>query len=115
LVSDYGTSLTSRYILNAESFDLDNAYTFGLGTEELLTSNFSIYPNPASHHLTVNFNTLAHMDVLRIYSLEGKLITSIPLENTDNGVVTVSVEDLVPGQYIVRCGPSYQRFTVSTY
>jgi len=115
LVSDYGTSLTSRYILNAESFDLDNAYTFGLGTEELLTSNFSIYPNPASHHLTVNFNTIEHTDVLRIYSLEGKLIISIPLENTGSGVITVSVEDLVPGQYVIRCGTFYQRFTVYDY
>ena len=87
-------------VINNPSIDTTVAFVEGLNplsTEQMSTSNFSIYPNPANDVLNITMkNTLEKVDAAEIYDINGKMITeSIVADNT------VSVKALSTGSYII--------------
>ncbi|MBA3649172.1 MAG: T9SS type A sorting domain-containing protein [Chitinophagales bacterium] len=56
------------------------------------------YPNPTSDFMNLNIQSLDHPDVINVYDLSGKLITSYQVINTEIKVG----ENLLPGIYLVK-------------
>jgi minor extracellular serine protease Vpr len=67
-----------------------------LGTEEISTNDFSIYPNPATSGLSINFDGNKVIEKIEIYDISGKLIQ----ENLNTN--TINIEKLNFGTYILR-------------
>ena len=71
------------------------------GINEVETSSFTIYPNPATDILTVNGEGLAE-----VYNTLGQMVIS---ENV-NGTAQLNVNNLESGVYFVRMNGATQRF-----
>ncbi|OYT15753.1 MAG: hypothetical protein B7C24_11295, partial [Bacteroidetes bacterium 4572_77] len=59
---------------NAETFTVLIDECIGLGEVSSYTNNLYIYPNPASHQLSLNTNQ--NMLQIRIFNLSGQLVSS---------------------------------------
>ncbi len=64
------------------------------GVNELISSDFSIYPNPANNVLRINTNQ--SIEEINIYNVSGSLVRTI-LNNTS----TINISDLNKGMYIL--------------
>jgi len=67
-------------------------------------SNISIYPNPLNNEGTLKFEMGAQNDVMiEIYSLQGKLIRTVPLKNVPSGSHTINfnADEFAAGTYLV--------------
>ena len=62
-------------------------------------SNISVYPNPAVETITVN--GLQDNQTIRIYDLQGRLISATP---SQAGQTTVNVSNLQHGSYLLQVG-----------
>ncbi|MBK7129871.1 MAG: Omp28-related outer membrane protein [Crocinitomicaceae bacterium] len=105
-----GSSVTSRYIINAETFDIDNAVINDLSIENEKVVDFILFPNPCNTFLTVRLNELTTVQEMTIFSADGKLVLSISIEPDSNLEFTFSIHDLEPGSYIIRCGSAFRHF-----
>ncbi len=101
------TDKTGRFWVN----DLKNGeYTFGMrdasavGMKEIPAINkqqsFAVIPNPANDHLFLQFKEKIFIKNIRVYSLQGAIIKSLPVNNSVESV-PVDISYLVPGQYII--------------
>jgi hypothetical protein len=59
---------------------------------------FDLYPNPASHELTVNIFNTAHTSQYQIFDLQGIEIKSGQMKNQ----IIIPVHDVINGNYIFR-------------
>jgi hypothetical protein len=67
-------------------------------------SNISIYPNPLRNEGTLKFEMGSQNDVMiEIYTLQGKLIRTVPLKNVPSGMHTINfnADEFAAGTYIV--------------
>ena len=65
-----------------------------------LAVDISIYPNPTSDYLTINFHNYIALDgVVRIYDVSGKEVMSVELERASN---VLNLAHLVSGVYIYK-------------
>jgi hypothetical protein len=62
------------------------------------SANFSIYPNPATAHVTVLFNTSVS-GTISIIDLNGRAVMSIPVSGN---IANISTADLLSGVYIIK-------------
>lgn len=72
---------------------------------EFGNSVFSIYPNPAFAVANVEIHVpFSESDVIEIFSVDGRFVSSYALSNLHSeNTIRISVTDLPPGQYIMRC------------
>lgn len=74
-------------------------------TEEILSFNASIYPNPASNYLKVKFQlTQSELTNIVIFDTKGFNIKTVMSKNLDQGLVefNVDISDLKNGIYFLR-------------
>ncbi len=92
-------------IVNAEDFKLDE-----LGTEDVeqLDFNFSVYPNPTSDVLFLNFEKEGKQQV-SIYNVSGKLVDSQWVDFSNEASVNVS--NLPKGVYLISVATDGQSFS----
>ena len=62
------------------------------------SANFSVYPNPATAHVTVLFNTSVS-GTISIIDLNGRAVMSIPVSGN---IANISTADLLSGVYIIK-------------
>ena len=80
-----------------------------LSTEEnILKSNFSIYPNPVKDVLYVE-NTNGNIEIIQLYNTYGQLIKTIKF-STFEGTQKLNLSDLSSGLYIIRTQNSSIKF-----
>ncbi|MBK7573422.1 MAG: Omp28-related outer membrane protein [Bacteroidetes bacterium] len=116
LVSKYdGMAVTSRYILNAETFDLDSAQVSTVGINDPTRVGFSVYPNPASDYLVVRFGAMPLADELEVISVDGKTVRTLRVTMDADMEYVVSIEDLAPGVYFINNGASVIKFVKTGY
>ena len=95
-----------NYILSDN--EIDSLYKLGIPSKNIPVysdnSNLSIYPNPAVDVLYLKYSIKNNNDIyVNIYSLSGKIIRSIEMNNQPaSGVMKIAVDDLVPGIYFIR-------------
>ncbi len=74
-----------------------------LGLDEKSALNVSIFPNPMEDKITFQVATETVIDVIEIYSSEGKLIESIQ-PNFVEGRMTINTDKFENGTYLVKVG-----------
>ncbi|MDQ3047913.1 MAG: T9SS type A sorting domain-containing protein [Bacteroidota bacterium] len=68
-------------------------------TETENNPNLSIYPNPTSNNLNIDYSTNSKNYLLRIIDATGRIISS---ENKSSGLQVISTESLQPGIYLLN-------------
>ncbi|HMM12958.1 MAG TPA: T9SS type A sorting domain-containing protein, partial [Bacteroidales bacterium] len=68
------------------------------------TKSISVYPNPASHNINVQFSDVpAGMYAVELISAAGQVIYLPPLKvETANALLPISLQDVVSGAYLLR-------------
>ncbi|WP_269236930.1 endonuclease [Flavobacterium flavigenum] len=75
------------------------SHTIKLSNEEFNTTEFSIYPNPVTHHFTINFKDGSlESFTIAIYSLLGQKV--FERQNTNNK--TIEVQNFSKGTYLIK-------------
>lgn len=64
-----------------------------------LQDMFSIYPNPATNTVNIEFSSLPNTDTVRVYDITGKLVKSQAIQEL---TTTISIRDLTSGVYLVQ-------------
>lgn len=76
---------------------------FGVTSSEFVAANgtIKIYPNPSSGDLNI-VNHEGDLRTLDLYDLSGRLVKSINLSDNSGETITVSLQDVANGVYVVR-------------
>lgn len=65
--------------------------------------SMSVFPNPSSTHVNINYNLLANKDaVMTIITLEGKVLERFKLNQVSKDSKQIDVSAYPTGQYLVR-------------
>lgn len=86
-------------ILNAAESPIS---TLGIGENEL-SSNFKLFPNPATDQVNVTFSNKMEGKVnMNIYSLDGKVVQTKEFNIIEKGeVIQINTSNLVGGEYMI--------------
>ncbi len=96
-----------NYCSSSYAQNFKTIYDHFVGIEEVSESNFSVYPNPAQHTITIDgLNKGARM---QIYNMVGDLIVEHLLIE---GVNTVGIEQLAAGIYSINIAGKVQKLVV---
>jgi photosystem II stability/assembly factor-like uncharacterized protein len=86
---------------------------FGWGTTRIegkAVDALQIFPNPASDHIMIN-HIVHGTERLELYSLEGKLRKTLPLQPGQNSAV-IDLRGLAAGTYILKAGAARHRIII---
>ena len=86
-----------------------------VGVDEISENTISnIYPNPAQSTIRFNLNNTISLAQFEIYSMVGKRVKQINVENAQ-GLITIDINDLLPGVYFLseKNSSATRRFIVS--
>ena len=72
-----------------------------VGIADASSSNVTVFPNPATENLTVNFGTARGAATVELMDVTGRVAKSVSATQ-QSPVLTVGVNDLSPGEYVVR-------------
>ncbi|MGZ4033518.1 MAG: T9SS type A sorting domain-containing protein [Bacteroidia bacterium] len=65
-----------------------------------MDNSISIYPNPASENITINFTSSSKNNSLKIYDVTGRLVKNI--SNVKSGESSINISDLKNGLYLLN-------------
>lgn len=87
------------------------------GVEEMIQeTGFAVYPNPATETANVVLSALNEIDAIQIVNMEGRLVRSISLGNSNHSNIELTVSDLAKGIYFLNVahtdGVSTQKLVV---
>ena len=74
------------------------------GLDEVVTVEFSIYPNPAVDKLWISFRSEMQNAYIRIMDITGKCVLEKTLGKVDNETLSVDVSVLSAGIYVLEAG-----------
>ena len=74
-------------------------YAFPLGVDELSTTNFSFYPNPATNNLTIDFSKLYSKAEIEIYNTLGEKVIAA---HSKEQVTNIDITKLPEGIYVLQ-------------
>jgi len=119
LLTDFKPSLSSdedglegtssyTYVVFDENNQNDTAFItlvynvdYTVGVNELTENTISnIYPNPAKNKIQFNLNTNLKQAEFEIYSLVGRMVKSVKIENAE-GKISINIDELVSGIYFL--------------
>lgn len=75
----------------------NNGYTLSVENNLIDSNYFTIYPNPATTDLNINFDGQQSIDV-ELYNVLGEMVIKKTIETSDN----INVSNLTPGAYFVK-------------
>jgi hypothetical protein len=70
-----------------------------LGTNDFLSSNFSVFPNPAKNVINFSNDTNAVVSLVEMTDLNGRVIKSQKVNATEG---QISISDLATGMYMMK-------------
>lgn len=65
-----------------------------------INNSLSIYPNPASENITINFISSSKNTSVKIYDARGRMVKN--MENVKSGETTLNVSELESGLYLIN-------------
>ena len=74
----------------------------------MLSSDFSVYPNPARDYILIK-NERLEGEVIQILDLAGKLIIQSTIQSFEN---KINIEDLESGIYFVKVGTQSEKLII---
>jgi hypothetical protein len=87
-------------VATSTSLRLDSVnMTSVLGTNDFLSSNFSVFPNPVKNVINFSNNTNAVVSLVEMTDLNGRVIKSQKVNATEG---QISVSDLATGMYMMK-------------
>ncbi len=93
---------TNYYRLNQVDIDGRSEYSKTLSVEfDQTDQTINIYPNPASDELHINFDNAHRKVVLKIVSIDGKIV-AVKTMNNAQGKVSMNVSSLTSGLYVLE-------------
>lgn len=69
--------------------------------DRLAAEDWSVYPNPASEAVTIQWDAALKPNSIGVYSLEGRLLTEMDFDTSDPAL-TLAVDQLPAGVYLIR-------------
>jgi hypothetical protein len=86
-----------------------NGFNVNLGTAEITSFDWSVYPNPANDLVTIEVNQNGLVNHVVLIDLAGRVLKS---ESWNNGSeVQINVTDVPKGYYIIQLTSGAQKFT----
>jgi hypothetical protein len=86
-----------------------NGFNVNLGTAEITSFDWSVYPNPANDLVTIEINQNGLVNHVVLIDLAGRVLKS---ESWNNGsLVQLNVTDVPKGYYIIQLTSGAQKFT----
>lgn len=76
----------------------DNTAT---STRELVDRSFSLFPNPVSHEMILEFEPLAENAMISIMKLDGKVVTLLE-KDLNTGQINIDTKELSNGLYLLK-------------
>lgn len=96
----FGFNDNSAATATAVNMRLDTiTFTSVLGTNDFLSSKFSVFPNPVNNVVNFSNNQNAVVSTVDITDLNGRVIKSIKVNATEG---QISVSDLATGMYMMK-------------
>ena len=68
----------------------------------IFNSQFSIYPNPATHSVAISVNGISGKFRIAVVGIDGRKVASETLECNDDCIKTMNVDNLCSGTYFVH-------------
>ncbi|HYG16010.1 MAG TPA: T9SS type A sorting domain-containing protein [Bacteroidia bacterium] len=110
VLSDGSYDTATRYLWVNNQWRANSRYIFdgalGTGTQAITAGNMSVFPNPASHQLTVELPENPGTKEIFITDITGKVIRQFPV----NGPVAEIPLDIQPGVYFLHAGGYAAKF-----
>ena len=82
----------------SSSYLIDSTIT-GINSMEI--SDIQLYPNPTSGKFYIQFPTSQNLNKVEIYNLEGKLLNTTPVDQTNKNERGIDASILPSGQYLL--------------
>ncbi|MBB3698160.1 M4 family metallopeptidase [Flammeovirga yaeyamensis] len=99
-VEDYLVNITSSPSINAPLVSYGRELISAMPLDnDILSRDFSIYPNPSSTLINIDAKTFVGNGVMNIYSINGQNILSIPV---DQSKTVVPIDQLKKGLYLIK-------------
>ena len=96
----FGFNDNSASTATAVNMRLDTfSFTSVLGTNDFLSNNFSVYPNPANNVINFSNNENAIVNLIEMTDMNGRVVKSFKVNATEG---QVSVNDLATGIYMMK-------------
>ncbi|MFM7668916.1 MAG: T9SS type A sorting domain-containing protein, partial [Bacteroidota bacterium] len=73
-----------------------------VGIEDLSSTGIKLYPNPTEGILNLSIENPSSSYRIEISDINGRLIYSEGIMNSQNGFITINVEKIVPGMYYLN-------------
>lgn len=98
------TTLSSDNFILTQGFQQGDLFSTGVSNPELVSSNISLYPNPASSEvkLIINMPNSSNSADVRIYDLTGKMVDYQLVKYENNVAVPLNISNLKPGIFLVK-------------
>lgn len=112
---DKSPSSVNYYRMTQVDFDGTKTIYEIIRVTSMLDSDITIFPNPASQHLTIQSSTFKTAE-LRILDLSGKEVTKRSIQ-FNHGIYTLDVKHFDPGIYTIHLNSGFEStaFRVSIY
>jgi hypothetical protein len=111
-IYDYNDDITSIFTVAYAGFSSSPNTTCGaqfLSVKTLATPSWSVYPNPASDQVVLEFETAAPK-AISFYTIYGQLVKTV---SSDSQQIVIATNDLPAGLYTMVCQGSGQAASVS--
>ena len=96
----FGFNDNSAPTTTAQNMRLDTiTFTSVLGTNEFLSSKFSVFPNPVNNVINFSNDQNAVVSTVDLTDLNGRVIKSLKVNATEG---QISVSDLATGMYMMK-------------
>ena len=86
-----------HYMLQVDDFSITT--TGAMSTNDVLSSKFSVYPNPTNNFLNISGSDALQMNAVKITDINGREVSNTTFSNTDSAQINVS--NLASGMYII--------------
>ncbi len=96
------TQAVTTFTMPEADVSLTAHFDPGTGTAAIENRQIRVYPNPASRHVNIEVEGLAHgQGTIELFSLHGENIHKILLEGNGKQIKTMDVSALYPGVYML--------------
>jgi GH18 family chitinase len=104
-------SKNDKSLLNVISTTVDSLKTTGVTGFSNQKSNFKMYPNPAENEIFIEVPLNSVKKRIKIYAINGCLVKSLNINNSNEAKLSIDISDLISGTYICSLSTDKSSFS----